>query len=70
VAGEHGFADLEAIIDGAPRHLTPAGRVLVEHGHTQSEGVRALLRRAGFRSIQSFSDLSGIERATGGVLGD
>ena len=70
VAGENGFADLKQIVGGAPAHLREGGRILLEHGHTQAEGVRDLLRLHGLGSIQSFSDLSGIERATGGVLGD
>ena len=70
VAAEDGFADLKQIIGGATAHLLKGGRILLEHGHTQASGVRDLLGLHGFGSIQSFCDLSGIERATGGVLGD
>jgi release factor glutamine methyltransferase len=40
----------------------------MEHGYDQAEKVRALLTGAGFDDVQSWRDLSGIERMTGGRL--
>ena len=42
------------------------GWLLLEHGYDQAERVREMLVRAGFQSVQSRRDLSGIERCSGG----
>jgi release factor glutamine methyltransferase len=62
-----GLSALQAIARGAARHLAPRGRLLLEHGYDQSSAVRALLERQGFSEVQSWKDLAGIERATGGA---
>lgn len=64
--GGDGFAELRAIIHHAPTHLTSGGWLLLEHGHTQALRCRELLRDAGFVDIQSWRDLAGIERVSGG----
>ena len=38
----------------------------MEHGYDQSAAVRALLADAGYREVQSWRDLAGIERVSGG----
>lgn len=63
-----GLAALRIIIAGAPRHLKPQGWLLMEHGYDQAEAVRALLQAAGYSEVQSWRDLAGIERVTGGRL--
>ncbi|MDR0426146.1 MAG: peptide chain release factor N(5)-glutamine methyltransferase [Clostridiales bacterium] len=45
----------------APAHLNPGGRLLLEIGHTQYEGVRALLE-PGFTDVACVKDLSGSDR--------
>jgi release factor glutamine methyltransferase len=61
-----GLSALRTIIGGAARHLPPQGWLLMEHGYDQSEAVRELLRQAGFSEVQSWADLAGIERVSGG----
>ncbi|TFW07745.1 peptide chain release factor N(5)-glutamine methyltransferase [Oxalobacteraceae bacterium OM1] len=63
-----GLAALRVIIAGAPAHLLPRGWLLMEHGYDQAADVRALLSAQGFTEVQSWTDLAGIERATGGRL--
>lgn len=65
-SGADGFADLRNIIRQAPVYLTRGGWLLLEHGHTQALHCRELLLEAGFDEIQSWRDLAGIERVSGG----
>jgi release factor glutamine methyltransferase len=69
-AGADGLDDLRHIVAEAPRHLRPAGSLLLEHGYDQGEAVRDMLARAGFRRIRSWSDLAGIPRVSGGDLSE
>ena len=61
-----GLSALRTIIDGSPRHLEPGGWLLLEHGYDQAASVRALLAERGFSEVQSWRDLAGIERTSGG----
>jgi release factor glutamine methyltransferase len=61
-----GLAALRIIIQGSPRHLVPGGWLLLEHGYDQAAAVRALLADAGYTDVQSWQDLAGIERVSGG----
>lgn len=63
-----GLSDLRIIVAGAARHLAEGGWLLMEHGYDQAEAVRALLRSQGFADVQSWQDLAGIERVSGGCL--
>lgn len=67
-SGDDGFSDLRQIISHAPAHLHPDGWLLLEHGYDQAAEVRALLQQAGFKSVFSERDLSGIERVSGGQI--
>ena len=64
-----GLSALRIIIQGSARHLAPGGWLLLEHGYDQAAAVRALLADAGFTDVQSWRDLAGIERVSGGRLG-
>jgi len=64
-----GLSALRIIIAGAPLHLEPGGWLLLEHGYDQAEAVRALLAARGFTEVQSWRDLAGIERVSGGRRG-
>jgi release factor glutamine methyltransferase len=66
--GADGFGALDAIIRDAPSWLKPKGALWVEHGWDQAPGVRQRLRQAGFTQVESFTDLAGIERVSGGHL--
>jgi release factor glutamine methyltransferase len=61
-----GLSALRSIVNGSPRHLVPGGWLLLEHGYDQAQAVRALLADAGFTEVQSWQDLAGIERVSGG----
>lgn len=63
-----GLSALRIIVQGAPRHLEPGGWLLLEHGYDQAAAVRALLIAQGFSEVQSWRDLAGIERTSGGRL--
>jgi release factor glutamine methyltransferase len=64
-----GLSALRIIVQGSPRHLAPGGWLLLEHGYDQAAAVRALLVDAGFADVQSWRDLAGIERVSGGRFG-
>jgi len=63
-----GLSALRTIIAGAPGRLLPGGWLLMEHGYDQSSAVRELLSAAGYTEVQSWQDLGGIERVSGGRL--
>jgi len=64
--GADAFADLQHILEEAPRHLTPGGVLLLEHGSTQAAELRARLVARGFAHVVSHRDLAGHERVTEG----
>jgi release factor glutamine methyltransferase len=61
-----GLSALRQIVAGAAAHLAPGGWLLLEHGYDQAAQVRALLAAHGYAQVQSWRDLSGIERVSGG----
>ncbi len=63
-----GLSALRQIVAGAARHLAAGGWLLMEHGYDQAAAVRALLAVHGFGEVQSWRDLAGIERVSGGRL--
>jgi release factor glutamine methyltransferase len=63
-----GLSALRIIIEGAVRHLAPGGWLLLEHGYDQAAAVRALLDDGGYIEVQSWRDLGGIERVSGGRI--
>lgn len=67
-AGPDGLDDIRGIIAQGSTHLAPGGRLLLEHGWTQSEAVRALFTAAGYEAVQTLNDLAGLPRVTGGSL--
>jgi release factor glutamine methyltransferase len=65
-SGADGLADIRVIVASARAHLAPGGWLLFEHGYDQATRCRALLAQAGFTGVQSWRDLAGIERVSGG----
>ena len=65
-AGAEGLAAIRAIVAAAMVHLVPGGWLLLEHGYNQAASCRALLAASGFAGVQSWRDLAGIERVSGG----
>jgi release factor glutamine methyltransferase len=63
-----GLQCLRIIIRDAPRHLEPGGWLLCEHGHDQGEAIREMLRVAGFPNPQTWRDMTGNERISGGRM--
>jgi len=61
-----GLSALRQLVDGAPRHAAPGVWLLMEHGYDQADAVRRLLADAGYGEVQSWRDLAGIERVSGG----
>ncbi|HEY0585176.1 MAG TPA: peptide chain release factor N(5)-glutamine methyltransferase [Pseudoduganella sp.] len=61
-----GLSALRIIIAGAPPRLAPGSWLLMEHGYDQSAAVRELLLSSGYTDVQSWQDLAGIERVSGG----
>ena len=61
-----GLRALRTIIQGAAPHLHHTAWLLLEHGYDQAAAVRALLLDAGYSDVQSWRDLGGIERTSGG----
>lgn len=64
-----GLSALRTIVAGAAQYLAAGGWLLMEHGYDQSAAVRAMLTAHGFSEAQSWTDLAGIERTSGGVIG-
>ena len=64
VAANAGLADLEHIVTMSRKHLLPGGWLLVEHGWTQGEAVRALFTQAGYAAVETCRDYGGNERLT------
>lgn len=65
-AGPDGLDDLRAIVAEAPRWLSAAGWLLVEHGFDQADAVTRLFAAAGFTQIASHRDYAGQPRLTEG----
>lgn len=68
VSGRDGLDALRQIVKYAPLHLRRPGYLLLEHGYDQAEQVQRLMTLAGMSSIQTWPDLAGILRVTGGEL--
>ena len=68
VAAQDGLADIEHILARARNFLSPGGWLLIEHGWTQGEAVRAIFRSCGYQSITTEQDLGGRDRVTLGCL--
>jgi release factor glutamine methyltransferase len=61
-----GLSALRTIIAGARAHLVAGAWLLLEHGYDQAAQVRELLAANGYADVQSWRDLGGIERVSGG----
>ena len=61
-----GLSALRTLSHNAARHLSPNSFLLMEHGYDQAQAVRDLLVADGYEEVQSWHDLAGIERVSGG----
>jgi release factor glutamine methyltransferase len=57
--GVGGMADIETIVAGAPRWLTPSGALVVEIAPAQAYAAIDAARRAGFSQVTTAYDLAG-----------
>ncbi|MCG5130102.1 peptide chain release factor N(5)-glutamine methyltransferase [Enterobacter mori] len=64
VAANEGLAELDHIVTTSRQHLLSGGWLLVEHGWTQGNAVRALFTNAGYRAVATCRDYGGNERLT------
>lgn len=64
--GRDGLFALNQVITESPRHLVSGGWLFVEHGYRQAASVRTLFNRVGLAEVQTWRDLAGIERVSGG----
>ena len=67
VSGHSGLEALDWIIQNAQSYLKDHGLLLLEHGWDQGASVRELLHNYGYQSVQSWPDLQGHERISGGI---
>ena len=65
--GGTGLSALQHIVDGAPCCLKVGGWLMLEHGYDQASAVRSMLQ-ARFERVESWRDLAGIERVSGGCF--
>jgi release factor glutamine methyltransferase len=64
VAGADGLDDIRRIAIDARAAITAGGWLLLEHGATQGEAVRALFAAAGWREVETVRDLEARDRVT------
>lgn len=64
--GGDGLGAYRAIAAGAPAHLAPGGRLMVETGPTQGPAVAQLWHDAGLVQVQILPDLDGRDRVVTG----
>ncbi|MDX8352113.1 peptide chain release factor N(5)-glutamine methyltransferase [Cognatiyoonia sp. IB215182] len=61
-----GLTAYRKIVAGAPAHLRPGGRLMVEIGPTQAQAVIAMMAEAGLRNISVIPDLDSRDRVVVG----
>ncbi|MFT5506415.1 MAG: release factor glutamine methyltransferase [Gammaproteobacteria bacterium] len=65
-SGETGLESIKVIVRGACQFLTPAGHLIMEHGHEQSDAIVALMAESKFKEIYTLEDFNHLPRLTGG----
>ena len=65
--GKTGLEVIEKLIAQSSEKLKPGGLIALEVGEGQKEAVISLLESSGFRSINVYKDLAGVERVLTGV---
>jgi len=70
VGGADGLDCIRAIVASAVAHLRPGAWLLFEHGYDQAEACRTLLEAHGYAKVQSWPDLAGIPRVSGGCAAE
>lgn len=68
--GEDGLDFYRKIIADAHRHLVPGGLLAFEIGYDQGQALTALLKNAGYHTIEILKDLAGLDRVALGWRAD
>lgn len=66
VGGADGLDAIRRIATGVGEQLRPGGWVFLEHGFDQAEAVRKCLNAAGLLAVETWCDLAGHARVSGG----
>lgn len=66
--GADGLDLIRTLITQARARLVPGGILLIEADGSQTGKIRAMLTEAGFAGTETWRDLAGIERVSGGVM--
>lgn len=61
-SGPDGLDDVREIVAAAPGWLAPGGWLVLEIGHRQGDGVRAMLVAAGLDAVEVRRDAAGLDR--------
>lgn len=67
-APNHGLADIEHIVEHAPKYLRAGGLLAIEHGFDQGAAVRQLFINNEFINVKTIKDFGGNDRVTLGQL--
>lgn len=67
-SGSDGLHAIRNIVESVPEHLQEGGWLMFEHGYGQGGRVRAILGESGCSEIQTWRDIAGKERISGGRL--
>jgi release factor glutamine methyltransferase len=68
--GGDGLAAYRLIVAGAPAHLEPGGRLIVEIGPIQGAAVKAMFSGAGLVDVRTLPDMDGRDRVVAGRMAD
>ncbi len=64
VAQDNGYADIRTIAEQAKAILSSNGYLMFEHGFEQAQTIQSILLELGYREIETFQDLAGLDRVT------
>ncbi len=64
VAEAKGLADLKHIIENGPTFMKSTAWLILEHGWTQGESVRTLMKECGYQCVETRKDFAACERVT------
>jgi len=67
VSGADGLNAIGILVDEAVRVAKPGALIALEHGHTQGNAVRQLMRAKNYQQIKTQVDLASLERITYGI---
>lgn len=66
VSGDDGLDDIRMIIKDAVRAGKPGCYLLLEHGATQADAVRALMHQSNYTNVKTHQDMASLDRVSCG----